>query len=73
MNLSLRKINLIFLIIYYKMSVDILGYPLTDLMWPMLILIKNTALGTASVGLAIGACLLSHFLFNLSRLPKKSR
>lgn len=55
------------------MTVEILGYPLNDLIWPLIILIKNTALGTASVGLAIGACLLSHFLFNLSRMPKHSR
>lgn len=50
------------------MTEQIMDFTLTDNIWPFLILIRNAVLGTVSVGLAIGACLLVHFLFKLSRM-----
>lgn len=42
-------------------------------MWSILLFVRNAAIGTVSVGLVMGACLLAHFLFRLSRLPKACR
>lgn len=42
-------------------------------MWSILLFARNAVIGTVSVGLVMGACLLAHFLFRLSRLPKACR
>ena len=44
-----------------------------DFIWIVLIYIRNIVVGTVSVGLAMGACLLTHFLYRLTTLPKESR
>lgn len=39
----------------------------------ILLLIRNTIIGTVSFGLLIGAILFIHYLYRLSCLPKTSR
>lgn len=41
--------------------------------WAVLLLLRNTVIGTVSVGLFMGAFLFAHYLFKLSRLPRSSR
>ncbi len=40
---------------------------------PILLLLRNTIIGTVSFGLFIGAILFIHYLHRLSNLPKTSR
>lgn len=56
------------MIVEYLMTTD----P-SQLTWTILLLVRNTIVGTVSVGLAMGAFLLAHFLYRISRLPKMCR
>lgn len=45
----------------------------SETLWTVLMMLRNAVIGTVSVGLFFGACLLTHFLYRISRLSKDCR